>query len=185
MKKIIIISILITVSFSTVIAQNKSETKNKELGLGLFPLTKHGQVNLFYKKQLRENKYKRLKVETENLFYFNIDEDGGRVHIGGISFGREKRKLLYENLSFIRGWEFTNNFNATIDDSQFKIAYSPCLGLPLGFQYVIREKFALNIETTPRFNSSVEYGDLGIKVFSQLDYRLGYRNFTFTVLYKW
>jgi len=142
---------------SSIIATNKHE-----LGLRLSDLTDFGFV---YKKQRKENRYRRLRAA--NILY---TAGGPADALGSLSFfwGGERRKTIGKRLQFISGIElgagllFASGGEVTfeIDSDVFgvqatttlegsNLLFSPSIGYVLGFQYSVNESFMVSLETIP------------------------------------
>ncbi len=145
-----------TLSFSSLQAQ--SAGKKREVGIQLDGIDFGGFNNFsgFYKKQLSENKYRRIRFFSGNLFTsFGEDEDFRVNFAVGAAIGREKRRALDTRLEFFSGPEFSFGlgFQSIGDNSSFSL--SPSFGYVLGLQHSFNERWAINIETIPSIGVGV------------------------------
>ena len=141
---------LTTLSFSLLHAQ--SAGKKREVGIQLDGINFAGFNNFsgFYKKQLSENKYRRIRFFSGNLFTGIVGEDDFRFNFAvGAAIGREKRRALDTRLEFFSGPEFFFNlgFQSLADNNSFSLF--PGVGYVLGLQHSFNERWAINIETIP------------------------------------
>ena len=151
MKTLTVINIAIVCCFMTYCeAQTTPSSPTREIGVSFTGLNNFG---FSYKKQKGENKYYRFSLPSLNL---SVGKFGSANMVGsitlGVSFGKEKRKAINEKLNFVKGWELSEYINTASIISKSNATttnFSTRLGLVLGFQYTINEKFNLGIETIP------------------------------------
>lgn len=147
---------LTTLSFSSLQAQ--STGKKREVGVQLNGINFSGfnSFSGFYKKQVSENKYRRVRFFSGNLFTGVFGEDDFRFNLNlGAAIGREKRRTLDTRLEFFNGPEFSfgMGFQSVNDNSSFIL--SPSFGYVLGLQHSFNERWAINIETIPSIGVGV------------------------------
>ena len=143
-------------SFSSLQAQ--SAGKKREVGVQLNGINFGGfnSFSGFYKKQLNENKYRRVRFFSGNLFTGVVGEDDFRFNLNlGAAIGREKRRALDTRLDFFCGPEFAFSvgFQSINDDTAFSLF--PSFGYVLGLQHSFNERWAINIETIPSIGVGV------------------------------
>lgn len=139
-------------------AQSEEPIGNHELGLRFFGLN---DFNFIYKKQTAPEKYRRYRLGYTN---FNYVKNGPQhsTNIGlSIAIGHERRRQIAEKLKFLNGWELLGNFSGNFinndEDSYEQLNITPGIGLVLGFQYDLSEKFRLSLESIPSLNASYTY----------------------------
>ncbi|MCC6281777.1 MAG: hypothetical protein IT262_14310 [Saprospiraceae bacterium] len=144
--------LLTTFSFSSVYAQ--STGKKREVGVQFTGLNFDGNNTFggFYKKQLSENKYRRIRFFTGNLSADVINDEFLFSLSLGAAIGREKRRSLDDRLEFYSGPEISFSVGVQsrtdIDDAT-SISLSPRFGYVFGLQHSFNERWAINLETIP------------------------------------
>lgn len=136
----------------------------------------------FYKKEIRENVYRRFRLFSGSLnAQFNEDASTTNFFIGGF-IGREKRKSLDERLEFYRGPEFSAGLGYqhqevnSDDNSRFFVLAG--IGYVLGLQHSFNDKWAVQIETIPtvrfRYDIANEIADnFGVDINASSSVSLG------------
>ncbi len=142
--------------------QDNTATGFRELGIRFTGLK---DFDFIYKKQLAENKYRRVRLVVIDL----AGSSNSNFSIGlGAGWGTEKRKDIGEKIQFIRGPEFglsvlgtVNSGTSTISLENFAgsditftnsgnlAVITGSFGYLLGFQYNVNEQFYVNVETIP------------------------------------
>ena len=180
MKKIIIAQFLISTLFlSKIIAQTTDQNSTKEIGIRMSGLS---DFDFIYKKQKAENKYTRLRL-ISTAFSISDFENFNSLLSLGLTYGREKRKSLNNNFHFINGWEFIGSLSSSINNDDLTFSFSPGVGVVLGFQYEISEKFIVNIETIPSLTTNILYSSDYIKI-SNLNFGFDTNSIALGLMYK-
>ena len=163
------IALLLAVFSST---QLSAQTANppREVGLQFSSLNFDGGsgFSAFFKKQKKENVYRRIRFFTGNLLFGSIDKDFTFNLSAGIAIGREKRKALDSKLMFYSGPEFSIQAGLyTFTEDDVHVVLSPAFGWVLGLQHSFNDRWAVNLETIPGVGINIDsYGDGGPGVFT-------------------
>ena len=139
--------------FCTAVTAQNAQVK-REVGLQFSGLNFNGNnsFSAFYKKQVKENSFRRIRFLAGNL---NIDGSKDRTFgsfFAGVSIGREKRKQLGRKLQFYRGPQFgasTTISASSGPNSDHQVRLGLNAGLVFGLQHQFNEFWAVNIETEP------------------------------------
>ncbi len=130
------------ISLPTLLNAQNSEPVNRELGLRMSGLS---DFNFIYKKEIKENRFLRLRTGSLNLAVSGISES---VNAGfTFGFGLENRKPIDSKLSFVHGFEPSLASSFSSSNQPFLGRLS--LGYVLGFQLNVSEQVGINIETIP------------------------------------
>ncbi len=132
--------------------QLSAQTKpHREVGLQFSSLNFNGGgFSAFYKKELKENVYRRVRFlagnlnlgSTEEVFHFEIS--------AGVAIGREKRKALDPKLIFYQGPEFGLGFRVqSLNETEFQSSINTSFGWVFGLQHSFNDRWAVNLETIP------------------------------------
>ena len=113
--------------------------------------------NFIYKKQLKENKFLRLRTGALNLNFNTIDDNSVSGFAAAIGF--ENRKPLDDKLSFTYGFEPSIAFNIQSINSRFQTISILSAGYVLGFNLNVSDNFGLNIETIPALTATFRSDD--------------------------
>ena len=137
-------------SAGSLLAQSAETTVNHELGIRFFGLS---NFNLIYKKQKDHEKFFRYRLGFTNFNYSRFDKSRTVDVSAGFALGPERRRAIAEKLKFINGFELQGNFGVSSiknnNSHQERVVLGPGVGLVLGFQYVISEKFNISLEAIP------------------------------------
>ena len=137
----------------------------KEVGLGFTGLNFNSSnaFSAFYKKEIKENVYRRLIFFLGNIGLLNTSSDQTRFDASiGFGIGREKRKALDEKLWFYRGPQWTlntflqvatNNRQTTSNTYNLNAG----IGYILGLQHNLNDRWAINLETIPTFSIGYQW----------------------------
>lgn len=150
--------ILVLFFFSTQLTAQTAQ-KPREVGLQFSSLDFDGGsgFSAFYKKQLKENVYRRIRLFSGGLSFSSTEETILFNLNAGIAIGREKRKSLDPKLVFYQGPEFSAGFSVTaIDEDEMRFFIRPAFGWVLGLQHSFNERWAVNLETIPGATITVE-----------------------------
>lgn len=145
------IILLLLLSSAGLAAQSAPEPSDNPRELGL-RFSGFSDFNLFYKKGLGEQKYRRHRFLIGRIAY-NTNGKDYDVNLG-YAIGTEKRRAIAKNLSFIHGWEYSlslaysNAENRSSGRSSQLIAI-PAIGYVLGFQLDVSEAFCITAEVIP------------------------------------
>jgi len=145
------------VVFSTLLSSGSllaQDTKPKrEVGLQFSSFDFNGGgsgFSAFFKKQKKENVYRRIRLFSGGLSFISTEEDVFFDFSAGIAIGREKRTSLDAKLEFYQGPEFAVNLGVgALDDNELRLRIAPAFGWVLGLQHSFNERWAVNVETIP------------------------------------
>ena len=135
-----------------------------------------GGFSAFFKKQKKENVYRRIR-----FFYGNISVGEQREEFQfdvstGIAIGREKRKMLDSKLEFYQGPEFALRLDvSSFLETQSQISVTPSFGWVLGLQHSFNERWAVNLETIPGASISF-YANTNDEDSRSLNFNAGLKN---------
>ncbi|MDX2280572.1 MAG: hypothetical protein NW218_13370 [Saprospiraceae bacterium] len=136
----------------------------KEIGLGFTGLNFNSSNSFaaFYKKEIKENVYRRLSFLVGNINLLNTSNDLTRFDASvGFGIGREKRKALDEKLWFYSGPQWTLNalIVAAKETQRTSNTYnlSTGIGYILGLQHNFNDRWAINLETIPSLSVSYQW----------------------------
>lgn len=168
-KTLTLSAIALLLAFLTISNLSAQEANPpREVGLEFNSLDFDGgsSFSAFFKKQKKENVYRRIRFFTGNLHFGTIDEDFTFNLSAGIAIGREKRKALDAKLMFYQGPEFSIRAGlATFTDDDVHIFLTPAFGWVLGLQHSFNDRWAVNLETIPGVGINVDtYGEGGPSV---------------------
>jgi|GEM_PF-718321 len=145
------------VVFSTIFTSGSllaQDTKPKrEVGLQFnsFDFDGGSGFSAFFKKQKKENVYRRIRLFSGGLSFRSTEETNFFDFSAGIAIGREKRKSLDAKLEFYQGPEFAINLAVgSLNDDDLGLTIAPAFGWVLGLQHSFNERWAVNVETIPR-----------------------------------
>jgi opacity protein-like surface antigen len=138
--------------FSTALSAQDAAKPRREVGLQFNNIDfDGGTFSAFYKKQKKENVYRRVQFVAGALSLGILEEDFIFNFSAGIGIGREKRKPLDAKLECYQGPQFGLNFAlyTTGDDDATGFLVRPSFGWVLGLQHSFNDRWAVNIETIP------------------------------------
>lgn len=125
----------------------------------------------FIKKQKAENKYNRIRLASANISIAKFKDLIGSAQLG-IALGKEKHLSINDKLSFIKGWEFIGFAGSTFnEDDNYSVYITPGIGLVLGFQYEISNRFNIILETIPSVSTSISLASGNVYV---TNFKLGF-----------
>ncbi len=154
--RIILFSLLFIISFSL---QAQDDT-DREIGIRFANFTNFG---LIYKKKKAENKYRRFRLANAGLG-FNANQGQQAFTLNtGVAVGIEKRKELSKRFHFITGTEFLGNLNVALNQNNANVNITTGVGFVLGFQYAIKDRFYINLETIPSVNVLFGFDENGFQ----------------------
>lgn len=164
MKKhiLLFIGFALCTSHATLFSQDTASAK-QEFGLQMSGINFDGFTPFsgIYKKQLAENKYRRISGTFGRLQLAGRNSTHEFSFSGGLSIGVEKRKsvgkktLLYAGPEFVMGLSFSK---ASRVDAFWSI--SPGIDYVLGIQYDFNEYWAINLEGGPGASVSISKFDV-------------------------
>lgn len=169
------LSMLVLFFFCTQLTA-QTAPKLKEVGLQFSSLDLDGGsgFSAFYKKQLKENVYRRIRLFSGGLSLSTNEESVIFNLNAGIAIGREKRKSLDPKLVFYQGPEFSAGFSVTaIDEDEIRLSIKPAFGWVFGLQHSFNNRWAVNLETIPGASISVDSFSEGDSVYS---FNAGFNN---------
>lgn len=147
----------------------------KEVGLGFTGLNFNSSnaFSAFFKKEIKENVYRRLSFFLGNIGLSNTSSDQTRFDASiGFGIGREKRKALDEKLWFYSGPQWTlntflqvatNNRQTTSNTYNLNAG----IGYILGLQHNLNDRWAINLETIPSFSVGYQWDNrTGVSAYS-------------------
>ena len=146
----------ILVALATVFATGsllaQDSKPKREVGLQFSSLDFDGGsgFSAFFKKQKKENVYRRIRFFSGGLSAISLEEDFNFSINAGIAIGREKRKTLDSKLDFYQGPEVSAQLGlATLGEDNANVLISAGFGWVLGLQHSFNERWAVNLETIP------------------------------------
>ena len=156
---------------STLFAQ---DAPSREIGLRL---TDFNSFGLIYKKQIRENTYRRYRLAFGNLSANFIQTNTLIGFSVGGAAGKEKRRPISDKLQFIYGTELiaslslnsSNTGSLTVSDgtgasttytgsSLLFVTPSVGVGFVLGAQYNLNPRWYVSAELIPSITASSSFG---------------------------
>lgn len=146
-----VFALLFQLVFLSSMAAQETRTP-REVGLQFSRLDFDGGsgFSAFYKKQKKENVYRRIRFFSSNLAFASVEEDFSFNFSAGFAIGREKRKSLDSKLQFYQGPEFALQLSlASLGEDDLRFGVSPSFGWVLGLQHSFNERWAVNLETIP------------------------------------
>ena len=152
--KVMSIFCLLALSASSNAQSSETVKSGKELGVRF---SGFNDFNVFYKKGLAENVYRRHRFLLGRLSYENIS-DGISFNLG-YAFGKEKRRYLKEDFGFYSGWELTFAYSLASFSDGFgnrtnQHSLNPSVGLVLGAFLELSPRFILSGEFIPSLTAS-------------------------------
>lgn len=147
--------------FTTVSLSAQETGAKREIGLQFSSLDFDGTTfSAFFKKQKKENVYRRIRLLYGNLLAGVANEDFAFDLSAGIAIGREKRKSLDEKLAFYQGPEFSLGLGLTsFSDDDLGFTVAPGFGWVVGIQHQFNDKWAINLETIPSVSVAARSDD--------------------------
>ena len=141
--------VLVIFTASSLTAQDGNP--RREVGLQFSSLNfDGGGFSAFFKKQKKENVYRRIRFFYGNISVGEQQEEFQFDVSTGIAIGREKRKMLDSKLEFYQGPEFALRLDvSSFLETQSQISVTPSFGWVLGLQHSFNERWAVNLETIP------------------------------------
>lgn len=137
-------------------AQNAKPSREIGLQFNSLDLDGGSGFSAFFKKEIKENTYRRIRFFSGNLSTGVIGEEFDFDVSAGIGIGREKRKQLDTKLDFYQGPEFAFSFRvSSLNETESQILLTPAFGWVLGLQHSFNDRWAVNLETIP--NASVSF----------------------------
>ncbi len=146
------ITIFLAVFFSfSLSAQDAKPRREVGLQFNSFDFDGGSGFSAFFKKQKKENVYRRIRFFSGGLSFRSTEEINFFNFSAGIAIGREKRKALDSKLEFYQGPEFAINLGvASVGEDDLNLTIAPAFGWVLGLQHSFNERWAVNVETIPR-----------------------------------
>ena len=164
MLKLSTLVLVLSVLFSATSSAQGTKPR-REVGIQISNLNFNGSNTFsgFFKKERKENVYRRIRFFSGNLAFGQVDEDLSFDFSAGLAIGREKRKSLGDKLDFYQGPEFAFSLGlASLTDDETRISFTPAFGWVLGLQHSFNDHWAINVETIPRVAlSAFTNGDVG------------------------
>lgn len=135
----------------------------QELGLQFSGINFDGsnQFNAIYKRQKKDNTYRRIRLAFGNLSVAADDNDNTVFNFSaGLAIGRERRKDLGRGTTFFRGLEYRANAAvAARNTNEDAFNLGAGIGYVLGLQHDFNDHWAVNVETIPGL--SANFTDFG------------------------
>ncbi len=180
MKKLVIYQVLLLAFFMTnANAQTTDQNFKKEIGIRMNGLS---DFDFIFKKQKAENKYRRMRLISANFSIPDFEDFTSSFGLG-VTYGKEKRKPLNDNLSLINGWELIGRFGVNMSEEDLSFTFTPGIGYVLGFQYEINNKFIVNLETIPTLTTTINYAADELSI-SNLKFGFNSNNIALGIMYK-
>ena len=152
------------VSFLSFLNSGSAQTAapHREVGLQFSNINFSGSSSFsaFYKKELKENVYRRLRFFYGNVNTAFINDNASFNFNAGVAIGREKRKSLDSKLAFYQGPEVSlgiSTSSATGNSSNYSL--NGRFGWVLGLQHSFNDRWAINLETIPGIGIGVSGGE--------------------------
>ena len=165
----------------SVLNQAQGQSRTHELGLRLSGLE---NFDFIYKRSKDEQRFTRYRVLL-GRGQFASHSNGDAVNIAlGLAIGREHRKAIGRNLSFVHGWEPGFNIAASSGSDRTNIFIAPFLGYVLGFHLDISESFYINIETIPSLSGNFRINDGEISDNYSVDFGFNSNAVALTLAYR-
>lgn len=163
-RKVILLPVLafLVVVFSSSLVLAQDTKPRREVGLQFNSLDFDGgsSFSAFFKKQKKENVYRRVRILFGNLTVGTIDEDFTFNFSAGINIGREKRKTLDPKLEFYQGPEFSLRLAlSSLVEDDLRTVVAPGFGWAFGLQHSFNDRWAVNIETVPSVSITATIDD--------------------------
>lgn len=149
----------------TIIILGSLACSAQDINVGQVPFCELGlrfsgfdDFNLFYKKALDESSVRRYRIIL-GLASYNSNRKDVDINLG-FAVGKEKRKMIAENLYFLHGIEFSlslshSNAEATVGDRNKQLFIMPRVGYVLGFQLDFSKKYCLSAELIPTIGGTI------------------------------
>ena len=135
----------------SLLAQDTKPKREVGLQFSSFDFDGGSGFSAFFKKQKKENVYRRIRLFSGGLSFKSSEEINLFNFSAGIAIGREKRKSLDTKLEFYQGPEFAVNLGVgALDDDELRLRIAPAFGWVLGLQHSFNERWAVNVEAIPR-----------------------------------
>ncbi len=168
MKNLIGIITFFCVSLASLQAQEQnnnlnSASKKKEIGVSNLSLS---GAYLLYKKEIKPDVYRRWNFAFTDVGFTKGEKSKSINSRLGFSLGKEKRKNVMEQLSFIHGAQYGlflsfnndyNNANSYISYHNTSLYFNPNFGYLLGAIYQINKRFYIGVESIPSLYTSLSY----------------------------
>jgi hypothetical protein len=137
---------------SNICAQNEFR---REVGLQLKGLNFNGFTPFegFYKREIRENVYRRWSVGAGYIRASRQNELFDFFAGGSASLGREKRRKLDTHLWFFQGPNCS--LNGSLGNRS--LILGPAFGWIIGLQHDLNKHWSVNIETIPSVGLEIAY----------------------------
>jgi len=156
MKTIYITLILLLGLSLQAYGQTSDSTNWREMGLRLRGVD---NFDFIYKKQIGENRYKRIRLLFSDLRFRRLNDTNlFNASLGG-AIGWEKRRTIAGKVQFLHGWEPFLNLDLTARDGDFGLNTILGIGYVLGFQLMVSEQFYVALETIPSLRSNFSVGE--------------------------
>lgn len=163
MKNLTLLIINMMIFCNILLAQHSEVLKmHKEIAASNLSLS---GANLIYKKQVKENVYRRWNFEF-NRFYFSKVEPNRLVNFKfGLSGGKENRKKAFDRFSLIYGGQvglsayglFSKTENQTMTYKNQTVRINPYYAYLFGAIYHIKPNFYIGVETLPSLAIELTY----------------------------
>jgi opacity protein-like surface antigen len=151
-QSLLILSLVVSYGLTSSVFAQSDSTPKREFGIQISGINFNGftSFNGIYKKQLSENKYRRLSASFGNI---QFDGTEGNVNFSlnaGMSVGIEKRSSVGKKTTLYRAPEFSFGLSFS-KSSRFdpNWSFTPGVSWIFGLQYDFNENWAINVEGGP------------------------------------
>ncbi len=153
----LLVGLAVCLSATSLFSQTDSAPK-REFGIQISGVNFNGFTPFsgIFKKQLAENKYRRISGTFGNLQFEGVESNLNFQLSGGLSVGVEKRKSVGKKTQLYSATEFNMGLSfgkSSRNDPYWSI--SPGLSWVFGLQYDINEYWAVNFEGGPGASVSI------------------------------
>lgn len=142
LKAFLLLVLVTKISIHTLSAQNSPELRKREIGMRLTGINNFG---LIYKYELKDNKYRRLRLVSGDINIQNTDFTNFNTGFS-LAIGSEKRVPISEKAKLLHGPEFVGGFSFSAVRNTTNITLRPGAAYTLGFLYQPNEKFNISLE---------------------------------------
>ena len=153
----------------------------RELGMRL---SGFNDFDFIYKKELAPEKYRRYRLGFADLEFSTLGQFQSYGFSAGVAIGSERRRGLTEDLKFIHGAEWLINFGISGQESSVDLTLGSGLGVVLGFQYEVSEKFSASLEAVPSLLATYRATDGAAPDYFEIGARFDVNAVALSLVYK-
>ncbi|MBK8562588.1 MAG: hypothetical protein IPN76_04395 [Saprospiraceae bacterium] len=157
-QSLLILSLAVSCCLTSSVLAQSDSSPNREFGIQLSGINFDGFTSFsgIYKKQLAENKYRRISATFGNIQFNGSDGNADFNLNGGLAIGVETRKPVGKKTTLYRSPEFS--FGLSFGKSSNIDPYwsvSPGVAWIFGLQHDFNENWAINVEGGPGVYMSI------------------------------